>query len=107
MDEAMNIFKQMQMDGVQPNVVAYTTILDGLCKIRRVEDVRNLMNQMARQGISPDIVTYNSLISGFFRLGNWKRSDGDAKENDGSRDFSRCRDIQHIDQCSLHGKNGD
>lgn len=41
MDEAMNIFKQMQMDGVQPNVVAYTTLLDGLSLQDWESDYRN------------------------------------------------------------------
>ena len=45
-----------------PDVVAYTTVIDGFFKERNVNKACDIFNEMVQQGISPNLVTYNSVV---------------------------------------------
>ncbi|CAA7029776.1 unnamed protein product [Microthlaspi erraticum] len=72
----------MEAEKLEPDVVIYNTVIDGLCKYRHPDDALDLFNEMEnkegklleaeklyeemiKRSIAPDIVTYNSLINGF------------------------------------------
>ncbi|CAN6559687.1 unnamed protein product [Malus baccata var. baccata] len=49
---------------VIPNVVIYTTLMDGFCKVGRTQDAQKLFSQMQACGHFPDIQTYAVLLDG-------------------------------------------
>jgi leucine-rich PPR motif-containing protein len=59
-DKAYSLFLEM---GVSPNVVTYTTIIDGLCKAQSVDKA---------DGVKPDHDTYNCLIHGYLSTRQWE-----------------------------------
>ncbi|KAL0463152.1 UNVERIFIED_CONTAM: Pentatricopeptide repeat-containing protein [Sesamum latifolium] len=44
----------------KPNVYAYNTVVDGLCKDKMADDALHLFSRMIERGISPNVVTYSS-----------------------------------------------
>ncbi|KAG8037221.1 hypothetical protein GUJ93_ZPchr0020g33574 [Zizania palustris] len=64
MDKAYDLFREMKKQGISPDVVTYTSIIDGLCKSKAMDKAYDLFREMKKQGISPDVVTYNSIIDG-------------------------------------------
>ncbi|KAL8155857.1 hypothetical protein AgCh_001055 [Apium graveolens] len=61
--EAQNIFnKLLRFNDIQPNVVTYTTIIDGLCKRGHPSVAVKLFRYMEKKGCKPNAVTYNTII---------------------------------------------
>ncbi|VFQ63680.1 unnamed protein product [Cuscuta campestris] len=56
----------------RPNVFAYSTIIDSLCKDSKVDDALVLLSKMVARGIPPNVVTYTSLIHGLCKFSRWK-----------------------------------
>ncbi|KAJ3697784.1 hypothetical protein LUZ61_001489 [Rhynchospora tenuis] len=55
--------------GVQPNVVTYNTIMDGLCKMNKLQNAMKWLHKMISKGISPNIATYNILMDAHCKKG--------------------------------------
>ncbi|XP_043714385.1 pentatricopeptide repeat-containing protein At5g57250, mitochondrial [Telopea speciosissima] len=51
------------------NVVAYSIVIDGLCKSGYLNRALDLCDTMKKKGIAPNIVTYNSVIYGLCQQG--------------------------------------
>ncbi|KAF7082043.1 hypothetical protein CFC21_085924 [Triticum aestivum] len=68
--EALELIQIMVEDGgcCRPDVVTYSTVIDGLLKEGEVDQAYRLFSEMLRQGVSPNIVTCNSIISGMCKL---------------------------------------
>ncbi|GAB4835729.1 hypothetical protein Ancab_000639 [Ancistrocladus abbreviatus] len=45
-------------------------VINGLCKVRKLQKARDLMGDMKVWGISPTVVMYNTLINGYWKKGN-------------------------------------
>ncbi|KAL8479329.1 hypothetical protein ACS0TY_026265 [Phlomoides rotata] len=43
----------------KPDVCAYNSLVDGLCKSRMVDDTFRLLTKMTDMGISPNVITYS------------------------------------------------
>jgi pentatricopeptide repeat protein len=55
---------------VEPVVVIYNTLIDGLCKVGRQAEGLGLMERTRLQkGCSPDTITYHCLINGLCKAG--------------------------------------
>lgn len=54
---------------MEPNVVTYGALVDGLCKAHRVEEARNLLDVMSSKGCEPNHIVYDALIDGFCKAG--------------------------------------
>jgi pentatricopeptide repeat protein len=55
---------------VEPVVVIYNTLIDGLCKVGRQAEGLSLMERTRLQkGCSPDTITYHCLINGLCKAG--------------------------------------
>ncbi|KAJ4787559.1 pentatricopeptide (PPR) repeat protein [Rhynchospora pubera] len=68
-------FKMVKIGGeCEPDVITYTTIIDGLSKERDFTKAFVLYQQMYYMRVIPDIVTYNSLINGFCKNGALDRA---------------------------------
>ncbi|GKB88115.1 putative tetratricopeptide-like helical domain-containing protein, partial [Tanacetum coccineum] len=53
----------------KPWVDQYNTIIDSLCKDRRVDHALQLFNDMIQKGVNADVITYSSLIHGLCNFG--------------------------------------
>lgn len=77
MPMALQIFSEMKNAGVQPDVVAYSMIIDGYANngwIYRPSELLNLcldcLWEMDKTGIQPNIYTFNSLLKVCGRIGD-------------------------------------
>ena len=59
----------------QPNVVTYSTVIDGLLKEGEVGKAYSLFCVMLQRGISPNVVTCNSIISGMCKAQSMDKSE--------------------------------
>ncbi|CAH8339827.1 unnamed protein product [Eruca vesicaria subsp. sativa] len=57
------------LDNCKPNVVIYTEMIDGLCKVGKTDEAYKLMKVMEENGCQPNVVTYTALIDGFGKIG--------------------------------------
>ncbi|KAF8083141.1 hypothetical protein N665_0790s0004 [Sinapis alba] len=57
------------LDNCKPNVVIYTEMIDGLCKVGKTDEAYKLMKVMEENGCQPNVVTYTALIDGFGMIG--------------------------------------
>lgn len=62
-------FKTDYSKTMEPNVVTYGALVDGLCKAHRVKEARNLLDAMSLKGCEPNHIVYDALIDGFCKVG--------------------------------------
>jgi len=60
--EAGRLFRRMGEKGLEPDVVTYNCLINGLCKTYRVERAHEVFDEMLTKGCAPNRVTYNSFI---------------------------------------------
>ncbi|CAL4918911.1 unnamed protein product [Urochloa decumbens] len=60
--EAGRLFRRMGEKGLEPDVVTYNCLINGLCKTYRVERAHEVFDEMLKKGCVPNRVTYNSFI---------------------------------------------
>ncbi|KAI5653693.1 hypothetical protein M9H77_30880 [Catharanthus roseus] len=58
--------------GLAPTPRSYTILINGNCKINRIDEAMSLFKEMLQRSLSPDVVTYNTILQGFFRMGMTK-----------------------------------
>ncbi|XP_047314669.1 pentatricopeptide repeat-containing protein At1g12775, mitochondrial-like [Impatiens glandulifera] len=73
---AVELLNNMHNYGCKPNLVAYNTLIDSLCKDGFLDDAFILLSQMKSREeeegiITPDVITYTCLISGLCNVGRW------------------------------------
>ncbi|KAK1386040.1 Pentatricopeptide repeat protein [Heracleum sosnowskyi] len=54
---------------VQPNVVTFTTMIDGLCKTGHTDMALSLFRFMEKSDCEPDTVTYNAIVNSLCKRG--------------------------------------
>ncbi|GKA85319.1 pentatricopeptide repeat-containing protein, partial [Tanacetum coccineum] len=69
-DSAIQIFHEMPNHGCIPDTYTYGTLINGLCRIRKISEAKELLKEMKTKGCSPSVVTYTSLIHRLFQLTN-------------------------------------
>ncbi|PPS10433.1 hypothetical protein GOBAR_AA10206 [Gossypium barbadense] len=67
--EAEKALRDMLNQGILPDIVVYTTLIDGFCKLGNIALAYKLLNEMQGQKIIPDLLTYTSIICGLCRTG--------------------------------------
>ncbi|KAK8647939.1 hypothetical protein V6N13_121663 [Hibiscus sabdariffa] len=60
-DDALIVFNKM--------IVSYNTMINGYCKVKRLDEAMELFHEISRKGPIPNKVTYNTLMQSMFRLG--------------------------------------
>ncbi|KAJ6678236.1 PENTATRICOPEPTIDE REPEAT-CONTAINING PROTEIN 1 MITOCHONDRIAL [Salix viminalis] len=50
--------------GLSPDILAYSTLLDGFCKQGNLDEMLVLFQEMQRRLVKPDLVVYTILING-------------------------------------------
>ncbi|XP_020532202.1 pentatricopeptide repeat-containing protein At1g19720 isoform X1 [Amborella trichopoda] len=63
-EEAINLFKQMQVEGIKPGVVTFNIMISSYNQMGNCDLAFDLMEKMQFSGIIPDVVTWTSMISG-------------------------------------------
>ncbi|KAF2298544.1 hypothetical protein GH714_024060 [Hevea brasiliensis] len=70
-DRACDLLKEVQSrKDCSPDVVTYTSIISGFCKLGKMGEASVLFEEMIRSGINPNVVTFNVLIDGFGKNGD-------------------------------------
>ncbi|XP_021288123.1 putative pentatricopeptide repeat-containing protein At1g53330 [Herrania umbratica] len=70
LDDASNLFDEMQRKGVKPNAVTFGTLIQGLCMEMKVKEAFKLKADMVRlHGLCPSPCTYSMMIKGLCRIG--------------------------------------
>ncbi|XP_004504955.1 pentatricopeptide repeat-containing protein At2g17140 [Cicer arietinum] len=52
-----------------PDVITYTTLINGLCKVGRLEEAKKKFIEMMAKNLHPDSVTYDTFVSSFCKQG--------------------------------------
>ena len=55
----------MAQEGLVPNVITYSIMINGLCKKGELEKANCLLLDMEENGCIPDVVTFDTLMRGF------------------------------------------
>lgn len=69
-DSAIRIFREMPNHGCSPDSYTYGTLINGLCRMGKINEAKVLMKEMEIKGCSPSVVTYTSLVHGLCESNN-------------------------------------
>ena len=72
--EAFSMMDQMQSAGVQPNIVAYTLLIDVCAKANQMERAESILRLMESAGVQPNFKTFSSLIGGYANQGDFGKA---------------------------------
>lgn len=67
--EALKLFYQMQLEGVQPNVISWNSVIWGFLRLGQIIEAENMFEWMQSSGIQPNIITWTTLVSGMSENG--------------------------------------
>ncbi|XP_010413276.1 PREDICTED: pentatricopeptide repeat-containing protein At3g62470, mitochondrial [Camelina sativa] len=70
--EAQVLFDKLK-ERFTPNMMTYTVLLNGWCRVRNLMEAARIWNDMIDQGLKPDIVAHNVMLEGLLR--SRKKSD--------------------------------
>jgi len=62
--KASDLFQEMTMKNVLPDLISYSTLIKGHCARGDLEEGLRLLGLMQRQGIAPDAILFNSILDG-------------------------------------------
>eukprot|EP00927_Polykrikos_kofoidii_P001139 TRINITY_DN10417_c0_g1_i3.p1 TRINITY_DN10417_c0_g1~~TRINITY_DN10417_c0_g1_i3.p1 ORF type:complete len:1154 (-),score=184.80 TRINITY_DN10417_c0_g1_i3:46-3072(-) len=64
MERADELFRNMAVQGVAPDLITFSTLIRGYCSQGDLEQGLQLLGVMQRRGITPDAVLFNSILDG-------------------------------------------
>jgi len=64
MERATDLFRDMTLKNVTPDLITYSTLIKGHCVRGDLEQGLLLLAQMQRRGIAPDAILFNSILDG-------------------------------------------
>ncbi|KAJ8446822.1 hypothetical protein Cgig2_016132 [Carnegiea gigantea] len=67
-EKAIEVMNILESKG-KPNLFAYNAMIDGFCKVNRIDDANELLDRMRARGLAPNIFTYNIIIGSLCRRG--------------------------------------
>ncbi|KAG0500149.1 hypothetical protein HPP92_000221 [Vanilla planifolia] len=70
LEKAHLIWCSLGMQGLAPDVVTCSALLNWFCKAHHMKDADLLFQEMLDAGLEPDLIMYNMLIHGFCRVGD-------------------------------------
>lgn len=74
MQRVQPLLEDMSNQGIEANVITYSTVLKGYCSANRIDEAFELLEEMKKhKSICPDEVTYNTLLDGCARHGLYDR----------------------------------
>ncbi|KAF7053639.1 hypothetical protein CFC21_061512 [Triticum aestivum] len=66
------LFHEMMRQGVVPDAVTCSSVIDALCKAGAMDKAELFLRQMIDNGVRPNKETYNCVINGYSTSGQWK-----------------------------------
>ncbi|OVA13072.1 Pentatricopeptide repeat [Macleaya cordata] len=73
--KAQHMFDKLVQHGLTPDVITYTTMMNGYCKANCLQKAYGLFLDMMERGIRPDVFTFTVLIDGHQKV-NLRRGEG-------------------------------
>lgn len=74
-ERSLELFDQMNNEGVDPTVITINTLVDGMCKHGRIGNAMEFFRKMQdEKGIKGNVVTYSTLISAFCSVNNIEKA---------------------------------
>jgi pentatricopeptide repeat protein len=73
-EDGWELFCNLSLKGVSPNVIAYNTMISGFCRKGSKEEADSLLKKMKEDGPLPNSGTYNTLIRARLRDGDREAS---------------------------------
>ncbi|KAJ4703538.1 Pentatricopeptide repeat-containing protein [Melia azedarach] len=70
MDSALRIFREMPNRGCTPDSYTFGTLINGFCRLGKINEAKELFKEMETKGCSPTVVTYTCLINGLCQAKN-------------------------------------
>jgi pentatricopeptide repeat protein len=74
--KALELFQQMQQEGVQPNCVTFVAVLNACASVIALEEGRCVHHQIIQSGLESDVFVGNSLLDIYAKCGSiedvWK-----------------------------------
>ncbi|MBA0696250.1 hypothetical protein Goari_002822 [Gossypium aridum] len=67
--EVLDIVNTMRKQGIEPDVVTYSILVDAYCKKGVISKAEDIVDSMKKLGIEPDVVTYNILVNAHCKEG--------------------------------------
>merc|ERR1719223_1455214 len=64
LDRATDLFRDMSLKAVTPDLITYSTLIKGHCVRGDLEHGLQLLGLMQRRGIQPDAILFNSILDG-------------------------------------------
>lgn len=74
MSSALKMFGQMMKHKFKPNVITYTSLINGFCKKADMIRAEKVFRGMKSFDLVPNVVTYTTLVGGFFKAGKPERA---------------------------------
>ncbi|KAK6233265.1 hypothetical protein SCA6_003338 [Theobroma cacao] len=77
------VYKEMIRRRVEVNVISFNIIINGMCKVGKLNKARDAIQDMKAWGFLPDVFTYNALINGYCKkggIGKMYKADAILKE---------------------------
>ncbi|XP_027940723.1 pentatricopeptide repeat-containing protein At1g76280 isoform X2 [Vigna unguiculata] len=68
-DEALNLLKQVKLDGIQPDVLLFNTVLKQACYKGRIDVIEFVVERMHREKVPPDPRTCGYVFSAYVNSG--------------------------------------
>lgn len=68
-------FRGKKIESLEPNVVTYGALMDGLCKANKVNEARGLLDVMTFEGCEPNNIVYDALIDGLLKNGKLEEAE--------------------------------
>ncbi|KAJ4849599.1 hypothetical protein Tsubulata_045228 [Turnera subulata] len=62
--DALGVLSQMKSDGIKPDTICYTLVLDGIIEMGDFSKADELFDELLGFGLIPDVCTYNVYING-------------------------------------------
>eukprot|EP00252_Welwitschia_mirabilis_P014860 TRINITY_DN32906_c0_g1_i1.p1 TRINITY_DN32906_c0_g1~~TRINITY_DN32906_c0_g1_i1.p1 ORF type:complete len:181 (-),score=29.39 TRINITY_DN32906_c0_g1_i1:25-489(-) len=69
MVEAVEFLAQIEESGLSPDVVTFTTLINGYCKVGNMVEALKIWNVMLERNLKPSVAAYNALLYGYCALG--------------------------------------
>ncbi|KAG5521081.1 hypothetical protein RHGRI_033590 [Rhododendron griersonianum] len=60
--EAHNLLLQMEFKGCMPDVISYSTLINGYCRVEEFQALMRLVEEMQIKGLKPNKFTFDSII---------------------------------------------
>eukprot|EP01018_Ginkgo_biloba_P019097 Gb_21401 [translate_table: standard] len=64
-DEAFQLFSQMQLEGIRPNIITWNAMIVGHAQNGQRDEALEHFYQMQLAGVNPNLISWNSIISGY------------------------------------------